>query len=218
MKKSVILFILAFFIFISAHSQGFDYQETPFEIGVDVLPVFGGNNPYSLFFRKNYKTTTGKSRAWRAIISATNSNSFSDPSYNNNIATATFNNIGLSIGKEFQKTVTEKIIVYSGIDLGFHHNRRKYTYEASTSDLGIIGSTSNTSIYSATLFSGVKYHLSPRFSVFAESGIEGAYSRSNNVVIWGTSNFESGRDRNLTNEQIKYNIIPLRSIRLAYHF
>jgi len=218
MKKSVLLFILALFTYSSVYSQGFDYQETPFEIGVDVLPVFGGSTPYSLFFRKNYQTSSGKNRAWRATISTTNSRNFSDPTNNNNIDRSDFNDIGFSIGKEFQKTVTEKIIVYSGLDLGFHYSGRKYNIDAPTSDLAIIGRENNTSIYSATLFSGVKYHLSPRFSVFAELGIEGAYSRTINVVSWGSSNFESRRDRNLTNEQIRYNIIPLRSLRVAYHF
>lgn len=218
MKKSIFLVILAFVSYASAHSQGFDYQDTPFEIGVDVLPVFGGNNPYSLFFRKNFQTSAGKSRAWRATVSTTNSHNFSDPTNNNNIERSDFNNIGFSIGKEFQKTVTEKIIVYSGLDLGFHYSGRTYSFDAPAVDLVIIGRKNNTSIYSATLFSGVKYHLSPRFSVFAELGIEGAYSRSINVVSWGTSNFESRRDRNLTDEQIRYNIIPLRSVRIAYHF
>lgn len=218
MKNRILLFILAFITFSSAHSQGFDYQEMSYEIGVDVLPVFGGNTPYSLFLRKNYQTSNGNSRAWRATISTTNSNNFSDPSFNNNSTSSTFNNVGFSIGKEFQKIVTDRIIVYSGVDLGFHYNRSNYTYDASPLDLSIIGSKSNRSIYSATLFSGVKYHLSPHFSVFAEFGIEGTYSRSTNVVMWGTSNFESSRDRNLINEQIRYNIIPLRSLRIAYHF
>lgn len=205
-------------IFNSAHSQEYDYQETPYEIGVDIMPIFGGNNPYSLFFRKNFQTSAGKSRAWRATISTENSHNFSDPSINNNIERTASTNIGFSLGKEFQKTVTEKIIVYSGLDLGFHYSGRTYSFDAPAADLVIIGRKNNTSIYSATLFSGVKYHLSSRFSVFAELGIEGAYSRSINVVSWGTSNYESRRDRDLTNEQISYNIIPLRSIRVAYHF
>lgn len=85
----------------------------------------------------------------------------------------------------------KKILVYSGLDLGFIYNGKKSSFEDSSSNLGIIVRKNNTSIYSATLFSGVKYHLSPRFSVFAELGIECAYSRLINVISWGTSNFES---------------------------
>jgi len=217
MKNLMFLIILSFITFTSAYSQGFDYQETPYEIGVDVLPIFGGDTPYSLFLRKNYQTSEGKNRAWRATISSNNFHNFSDPN-DNNVLRYNYNNIGLSIGKEFQKIVTERILVYSGLDLGFEYSSRRYIYEATVADISITGREQNTSLFSATLFSGVKYHLSPRFSVFGEFGIEGAYLRTMNVVDWGTPNFESRSDRNLGNEQLRYRLIPLRTVRIAYHF
>jgi hypothetical protein len=219
MKNSVIFIALTLTTFFTAHSQGFDYQETSYEIGIDIIPIFGGGNPYSLFLRKNYQTENGKTLAWRGTIRGSNTNMYSEHQVHQNFDRVAYHNVGFSIGKEFQQIVTERIIVYSGLDLGFDYSSRRFSNDVPPSDTdGILSVKDHTFGYLATVFSGVKYHLTPRFSVFAEFGIEGSFSRDMNVVRRGAFNFDAGRDRTLNRETTNYRIIPLRSIRLAYHF
>lgn len=78
MKKTFILLFFVLAIFSTTHAQEFDYQINPYEIGIDIIPILGGNYPYSLFFRKNHQMSSGKNRAWRGVISGSNDNLYSN--------------------------------------------------------------------------------------------------------------------------------------------
>jgi hypothetical protein len=70
--------------------------------------------------------------------------------------------------------------------------------------------------YSITNFWGFKYHFNPRLSFSAETGFEMFYTNSIIKTGDGTSFTENERENGPN--VFGFNLLPLRKLRISYHF
>lgn len=197
----------------------YDYETTKHEIAIDIVPLLGGNLPLSFFYRKNYQTPNGNQRGFRLSLAATNQFNPVDINIDNtNFSKEAILNYFFSIGKEWQKPVLHNFIGYTGIDAGVGlFSQRLYDVEGPLPGPGDISSIRfQTLNYNLTYFWGVKYHILPRLSLFAEMGISGNYI--DNRTFQKTNRFDASNERIDQFSNFSLNLLPLRALRVAYHF
>lgn len=196
----------------------FDYTQTKNEFAVDILPVFGGNQPISLFYRSNYQNSRGVPGGFRLNFALGNEFvSYSDGITNNQFENQTIHLYGLSIGWERQKIITDRILAFAGMDLGFAYGAEKLSNPirpAGERDSNFL--RVDTFQYRLTPFTGVKYHFNSRISVSAETGIELGFTKDIEI----NRRFVGGAEieQKSTANSFGLQIVPLRALRLAYHF
>jgi len=127
-------------------------------------------------------------------------------------------NYFISVGKEWQKPVLHNFIGYTGADFGVGlFSQRFYGVEGPRPGPGETESLRFQSLnYSFTYFWGVKYHILPRLSVFAEMGIAANYL--DNRTFERKNFFDATSERIDSFNNLSINLIPLRALRIAYHF
>ncbi|MCH7412566.1 hypothetical protein MM213_03640 [Belliella sp. R4-6] len=196
----------------------YDYSKTKHELAVDVRPIFSGNFNPSLFYRKNYTGPKGNNMGFRLDMSF--NNTFNENlSYFQNFTYNKVNNLdyGLRIGFEKQKFINEKFIAYGGLDLilGFSNMRFRERNDLPFENTAF----ANVDNFRLGLgnFWGVKYHLNSRLSVSAETGFDVIHFKRVTKTAESTDNFsEVNRQDGLSS--ISLNLIPLKALRIAYHF
>lgn len=197
----------------------YDYEATRHEIAMDIIPIFGGNIPTSFFYRKNYTGANERQVGFRLGLIVGNQSSTNDMTINNTDFTReTRLDYFLSLGKEWQTPLTNNFIGYRGVDLGVGFNSQRFHgIEGRMAGPGDIVSYRFQDItYNVTGFWGVKYHLLSRLSVFAEMGIAASYIDSSTFVRQNF--FDSSSERINTANNFKLNLLPVRTLRVAYHF
>ncbi|MFC0264779.1 hypothetical protein [Fontibacter flavus] len=220
--KKLLLLSLAMFVAFSAFSQTeeekavFDYKQTKHELAVEIPPIFGGAYPYSLFYRKNYTGQNGKAMGFRANLHFRNEfrdnlSFFQNTAYNK----SNFLNYGIEIGLERQRKLSEKFIGYGGIDGGFFYTNSRFKeltqmFEGNDAFVNV-----DDFSFSLTKFWGMKYHINSRFSISAETGFQGRYSTS--VTRSATDRFGEVQEQK-GESSFSFNLVPLRALRVAYHF
>ncbi|MCH7397212.1 porin family protein [Belliella sp. DSM 107340] len=197
----------------------YDYSKTKHELAVDVRPIFGGNFNPSLFYRKNYTGSKGKNMGFRLDMSFNNRFNEDQYSFQNFIYNKANNlDYGLRIGLEKQKFINEKFIAYGGLDLIFGFSNLRFRERT---DLPPFDNTAFANVddfrFGIGNFWGVKYHLNSRLSVSAETGFDAIYSNRVIKIAESTQNF-SEVDKQDGISSFALNLIPLKALRIAYHF
>jgi len=224
MKKFTLLAFCLFALVAKSYSQDaeieplFDYGQNPHEFSVDVKNIFGGELPNALFYRKNYTRNNGSMRGFRINFQV--NNYVNVPADNLWVQNQQFKRQSqlayfISLGKEYQKLTSSRIIAYGGYDAGFGFSSIRYTTDNHLPG-ELNGRTFQNFVYSLTGFGGVKYHFHPRVSLSAEFGLEASYVRDVDITRVGTRRFpniekEHGNSYGL-------NLLPLRALRMSYHF
>lgn len=211
------LFSLQIFAQVVEKPKVYDYQETKHEISFDVVPLFGGNMPTSFFYRKNYESVNERQVGFR--LGLTFMNQLDVP--NNTVLNFPFENellmnYFISLGKEWQTPILHNFVGYSGIDVGFGFDNRRYSGLETAMPHEIQMVRFQRLTYNLTGFWGVKYHIMPRLSIFAEMGIGGSYINSSIYTKTGEFNAESQQIDSSDNFNLR--LLPLRNLRVAYHF
>jgi len=223
--KKVLLSIFAAVISLPIAAQEsekplvYDYEATKHEIAIDIVPLLGGDLPLSFFYRKNYLSPQGKQRGFRVGLAATNQFNPVDVVIDNtNFTKEAILNYFISVGKEWQKPVLHNFIGYTGADFGVGLFSQRFSgVEGPRPGPGETESVRVQSLnYSLTYFWGVKYHILPRLSVFAEMGIAANYL--DNRTFEKKNFFDARSERIDSFDNFSLNLLPLRALRVAYHF
>lgn len=214
----IVLFILAINpVFSQIDSTAYmDYATLQREIAVDIIPVFGGSNPASIFFRHNTQNEGAGPTAFRLQFNFFNNFSFGPDDNGTALNNSFFNAYGIQMGKEWQKSIDHRMLAYSGFDLGLAFGNSGNRASGPRAPGNIYLQKQIRYIYSATLFFGVKYHLHQRISASAEMGIQPNFQRKVDVTQFGSFNAET-RERKTT-DALGLRLLPLNALRLSYHF
>jgi hypothetical protein len=222
MKIKILLAILLFSSsVVMAQSEDenekrvYNYEETKHELAVSLLPILRGEVPSSLFYRKNYLSPKGRNMGFRMNMvfqNEFNSNFLFEEAVNfRKNRELTYE---ITMGLERQKFINDKFIAYGGVDLGFGFANARFFdrigQPAGESEFFNI----DVMRYSAANFWGVKYHFNPRLSFSAETGFEVFYANS---VFKNGSSF-TPTDRESGPETFGLNLLPLKALRISYHF
>ncbi|PRY86992.1 hypothetical protein [Mongoliibacter ruber] len=191
----------------------FDYEETKHELSLDVDPIINGNYPSTLLYRRHYKTKNDKNVALRFGLNFSSDFRTVETDFTP-INSTDFQNhfYAFTIGKEWQKNLTTRMMGYYGIDLGFAYSGS--SSKPNADDPAFITTQKNDSFnYSGIGFLGMKHHFSRHFSVSAETGVSARFNHS----IYTEKRGISVEEKNET-QSIGLSFIPLRAIRFAFHF
>ncbi|MCH7400909.1 hypothetical protein ACFOUP_02610 [Belliella kenyensis] len=219
-------FIVLTFCLLSTYSFGqssdetsskkFDYIQTKHELGVDVRPLFNGSSPSSLFYRKNYTGQGGKNMGFR--LGGTFMNSFNDSQISfqgSDYENSRIINYGLTIGLERQKFISDMFIAYGGFDLSGALSQIRYARQTGTvSGNNPRHASVNASAIGLGNFWGMKYHFNSRLSFSAETGFDVIYSSSNIRLSDNVGTISTDEGPKLWS----FNLVPLKALRLSYHF
>lgn len=224
--KFKILFLLIILVSTVAFAQTeeenekrvYDYSETKHELAIDVRPIFSGDISPSLFYRKNYVGPRSRTMGFRSNMFFRNSFSNNEITINGNTFKRFYTHtLGFSIGLERQKHINEKFIGYGGLDLSFQMESERFRERADLSPGNDEYFNTFTRVYGINNFWGFKYHFNSRISFSAETGFDFFYLeigdkspgnvQGNTPVI---SNKEGGR--------FGLNLVPLKALRISYHF
>lgn len=220
MKKTLGIAFLITAISFSSFSQEkpsdpvFDYSETKHELSLDIAPIINGNYPGSLLYRRHYKTKSDKNVALRFGLSLSSSDFRTVESDFTPINSTDFQNhfYAFTIGKEWQKNFTTKIMGYYGIDLGFAYSGS--SSKPNADDPTIITTQKNDSFnYAGIGFLGMKYHFSRHLSISAETGASARFNHTIYTEKRGISTAEKNKS-----QSFGLSFIPLSAIRFAFHF
>lgn len=199
---------------VAPENKVFDYAETKYELSLDIAPsIINGNYPSSLLFRKHYKTKKDKNAALRFGLNFSNGFRTEESDFTP-INSTNFQShfYAFTLGKEWQKIFTSKIIGYYGADLGFGYSSSRIIPRAD--DPALITTEKNEYFnYSAMGFMGMKYHFSRHFSVSAESGVSSRFNHSIFTEKRGIS-----PEQNSVRQNFALDFVPLNAIRFAFHF
>lgn len=221
MKKTFIISFLILVISSTSFSQEmqkttiFDYSEDKHEFSIDISPVLLGNFPSSLLYRNNYVSKKGKNAAFR--LGANFSGTFtSQKNEENPQSTVDLNShqVNFLIGKEWQKTIQNRILAYYGMDLNLGYGRSSTGGNFINLPETSFSTTNTTYSISAIGFVGLKYHLSRHFSISAESGLNAGFNNSKSSNKTENPNFSE----NIRRSSLFVDMLPLRAIRFAFHF
>jgi len=195
----------------------FDYAKTKHEFAVDMVPVFGGNYPSSIFYRKNYLNYNGKNRGFRMNLSfGNNFTDLGDLTFDEGLYNRSSNhNYGITLGRETQKIIGSNFVAFRGIDAGFAYTSNRFKRAENIGPP--VPETLNFQVfsYNITPFLGIKYHFNPRLSVFAETGMGFNYNRFRDTEVINVAARRKNIERT---ENFGIRLIPLRALRIAYHF
>lgn len=221
MKKIIFsalaLLVSLFSVAQETDQRNFDYQQTKHEFSLDLLPVIQGSNPVNLLYRKHYISKKGNDVGLRLGLQVGSSLAIGYTSDNqSNDMNIKSHNYHLSIGKERQIPMSKNILSYYGVDFGTRYSSFKSTPATDDPDVTPFQSTHSTFDFSSTGFLGVRYHLSPWFSIGAETALSLYYNFSST-----TRTFTYPQDISTTKQtydNLGLRMDPVRSIRFAYHF
>jgi len=221
MKKSI-FFAFALFVSLSAFAQQpdqarFDYQQSKHEFSLDLLPIIDGSHPFDLLYRKHYISKKGNDVALRLALQLGSSFSANETSESESLGTnISLHNYHISVGKEKQIPVSKNIQSYFGVDFGAGYSNSAVKPLQDDLNSGFVKSSQNAFNFSSTGFLGFKYHISPNFSIGAETALSVYYNHTST-----TRTFETNTDIDTsksTNDNLGLRMNHIRSIRFAYHF
>lgn len=221
MRKALIISLLILVFCSTSFSQEmqkttiFDYSEDKHEFSLDISPVLLGNFPSSLLYRNHYISKKGKNVAFR--LGANFSGSFtSQKNEETPLSKVDLNShqINFLIGKEWQKTIQNRILAYYGMDLNLGYGRSSTGGNFINLPETSFSSINTSYSVSAIGFVGMKYHLSRHFSISAESGLNAGFTNSNSSNKTENPNFSE----NMRRSSLFFEMLPLRAIRFAFHF
>ncbi|WP_194774781.1 hypothetical protein [Pararhodonellum marinum] len=195
----------------------FDYSKTKHEFAVDMVPVFGGDVPTSIFYRKNYQNQNGKNRGFRMnLIFGNNTTDLGELTFEEGLYDRVSNHAyGITLGRETQKAIGSNFVAYGGTDAGFTYTSRRFRRAVDVGPVVPAVLNFHTFSYNLTPFMGIKYHFNDRLSVFAESGFEFFYNRFREVEVLSST---SGIKNAEIADNFGTRLIPLRALSIAYHF
>lgn len=171
-----ILTILTFLAFANLSTAQTDGSSFNKEFSYNIQSLLSGNSSNQFRFRKY-----NENKAFRLGLFTR----FNDITHTVGEPTSTMAvNVGVTVGKQWQKNVLPKWDVYSGVDLGLSYGLWEDEYVSTATSTGFIGTaTSTASTYGVSLapFAGVTYTINERFGVSAEAAFSQQLSYRNSV-------------------------------------
>ena len=173
--------------------------------------------PIDLLYRKHYISKKGNNVALRLALQLGSSFSANETSENQSLGTnISLHNYHVSVGKERQIPVSKKIQSYFGVDFGAGFSNSSVKPMQDDVNSGFVKSSQDAVNVSSTGFLGFKYHISPNFSIGAETALSVYYSHTST-----TRTFESNTDIGTSKssfDNLGLRMDHIRSVRFAYHF
>ena len=222
MKKLTLFFLLFIVVISQTFAQGlsekpvFDYAETKHELSLDIAPIINGLYPSNLLYRQHYISKKGNNVAFRlgaqlmANIASTENSTWAPVP---DLVDRNYQNLNVSIGKEWQKQIQSRIIGYYGADLNLGYGRSSFNSTPGSTNQNDFTNKEYSYSIGTIGFLGMRYHFSKHFSVSAESGANLSFHSSTSEVI---SNTNAASKTKLNS--LGFGMIPLRAIRFAFHF
>ena len=220
--KTAILSIFALFLSLSTFAQQadparFDYQNNKHEFSLDLLPIIDGSYPFDLLYRKHYSSKKGNNVALRLALQLGSSFSANETSESQSLDTnISSHNYHVSVGKERQIPVNKNILSYFGVDFGAGYSNSAVKPRQDNADPGFVKSSHDSVNFSSTGFLGFKYHISPNFSIGAETALSVYYNHTSTTrAIESNTAIDTGKS---SHDNFGLRMNHIRSIRFAYHF
>ncbi|WP_114748500.1 hypothetical protein [Pleomorphovibrio marinus] len=196
-------------------SEFMDYESFKHELSVDVKPFLEGSAPMSLFYRRHTQKSDASPGAFRLQINVLNNFSYGpgddEVSLNNNFT----NMYGIQVGKEWQKPLNNRMMAYTGFDVGFGYGSFKSKTTGFRLTDRVYSEKQDVYLYTGSIFFGVKHHFHQRISISAEFSIQPHFQRAVEVTQFGSRSPTKARD---ITDSFGLRLIPLDAIRLSYHF
>ncbi len=197
-------------------SEFMDYESFKHEFSADVRPFLEGTAPMSLFYRRHTQKGEANPSAFRLHFNVMNNFSFGpeDPqqaSLNNDF----INMYGIQVGKEWQKYLNDRMMAYSGFDVGFDYGSFKSKATGFRLADRVYSEKQDVYLYTVSIFFGAKYHFHERISISAEFSIQPNFQRAVEVTEFGSVSTRIQRE---ITDSFGLRLMPLDAIRLSYHF
>ncbi len=228
--KNIFLFVIGLLFLSSAHSQTVlpdtAAKPTGWELGVDLLSIFGKNHvpTTSLFARYNFATKTNQYWGGRVRVGyAYDSDSEQRMSENYLYDTTTIKSIYVSIGIEYQKRIQNRYTTYCFFDVAYEHYAKRAAYRPDIGGLFFNIQHTRQNNYSAFLGLGVNYQLSKYFTIGVESVLDVKRSEGDiyyEDILWNTDFglVKSTKERPFKPVNTEFRFRPLYTINLMYKF
>jgi hypothetical protein len=213
------LFVTSLFVSCAlcsfAQAQENETKNFKQDIGFNTTFLLGGIfNSSSTPFSIMYKKYSSENKALRFGVSAVlDRKDFTDKAATSNYNNSDQYDFSLSIGKEFQKNITDKWIWYSGGDIvpSFSYHATDYfsgvtkTYAYKTTYIGL----------ALRPFLGIRYNINSRLYLSAEASLQAKYSYGKEYETYAPNNTVQTDARG---SRISLSLSPASGLFLFYRF